>query len=143
LIVTDDDGGSTSVIAQQYVAVYDSNAGFVTGSGWINSPSGAYTANPFMTGKVHFALYQNTKRVPPYWKATEFQFMTGNLNFYSSSYDWLVVAGAKVQNKGIGTINGSGDYVFMVTATDGKKSGGCKDKFRIKIWDKTSGDVVY
>jgi hypothetical protein len=40
---------------------------------------------------------------------TEFQFKAGDLNFHSSAYDWLVVAGARAQFKGVGTINGAGN----------------------------------
>jgi len=43
-----------------------------------------------------------------------------------------------------GTINGSGDYGFMLTAIDGQVNGGGGiDKFRIKIWDKATGAIVY
>ena len=67
-----------------------------------------------------------------------------NLNFQSTSYQWLVIAGAKAQYKGFGTINGSGDYGFLLTATDGQvNGGGGVDKFRIKIWDKATGNVIY
>jgi hypothetical protein len=67
---------------------------------------------------------------------TEFQFKAGDLNFQSSSYEWLVVAGARAQFKGVGTINGAGQYGFMLTAIDGQINGGGNvDKFRIKIWD--------
>lgn len=144
LAVTDDDGGSASVIADQYVVVYDPSAGFVTGGGWINSPSGAYTVDPSMTGMANFGFVSKYKKgatVPE--GQTEFQFKVGNLNFHSSSYDWLVIAGAKAQYKGKGTINGSGDYGFMLTAIDGQLSGDGKDKFRIKIWDRTNNAVVY
>jgi hypothetical protein len=64
-----------------------------------------------------------------------------NLNFHSSSYEWLVVSGARVQYKGTDTINGSGSYGFMLTAIDGQQNGG-GDKFRIKIRDKSAGDAV-
>ena len=76
---------------------------------------------------------------------TEFQFKAGGLNFHSSSYDWLVVAGANAKYKGVGTINGSGNYGFMLTATDEKLTPSTDvDLFRIKIWDKDAGDgVVY
>ena len=50
---------------------------------------------------------------------TEFQFQAGNFNFHSAVYRWLVIAGAKAQYKGTGTINGSGNYGFLLTATDG------------------------
>ena len=65
-----------------------------------------------------------------------------NLNFHSDSYQWLVIAGARAQFKGVGTINGTGNYGFMLTAIDGQISGGGGvDKVRIKIWD--SGGIVY
>ena len=61
------------------------------------------------------------------------------MNFHSTSYEWLVVAGARAQYKGEGTINGSGNYGFMLTAIDGQiNGGGGVDKFRIKIWDKAT-----
>jgi hypothetical protein len=69
----------------------------------------------------------------------------GNLNFNSSTYEWLVVSGARAQYKGVGTINGAGNYGFMLTAIDGQiTGGGGMDKFRIKIWDRDNGDsIVY
>ena len=73
---------------------------------------------------------------------TEFQFKAGDLNFHSTSYELLVVAGARAQYKGSGTINGTGDYRFMLTAIDGQvNGGGGVDKFRIRIWD--SDGVIY
>jgi hypothetical protein len=72
----------------------------------------------------------------------EFQFKAGNLNFHSSSYEWLVVSGARAQYKGNGTINGAGNFGFLLTAIDGQiNGGGGTDKFRIKIWDTSS--IVY
>jgi hypothetical protein len=75
---------------------------------------------------------------------TEFQFKAGDLNVHSTSYDWLVVSGAKAQFKGSGQINGAGNFGFLITSTDGQMpGGGGKDKFRIKITDKLSGATVY
>ena len=122
----------------QYVVVYDPTAGFVTGGGWINSPAGAYSPDPTLTGKATFGFvsqYKKGANVPT--GQTEFQFKVANLNFKSTSYEWLVVAGAKAQYKGIGTINRTGTYRFMLTAIDGDLLAGGKglDKFRIRIWD--------
>jgi hypothetical protein len=65
------------------------------------------------------------------------------MNFNSTSYDWLVVAGAKAQFKGSGKVNGAGSYGFILTAIDDQISGsGGVDKFRIKIWDKNNGDAI-
>jgi hypothetical protein len=48
------------------------------------------------------------------------------------------------QYKGAGTINGSGNYNFLLTALDGSLAGnGIPDGFRIKITDPNTGAVVY
>ena len=75
--------------------VYDPNAGFVTGGGWINSPAGAYAADPSLTGQGELRLRRrSTRRAPTVPNGeTEFQFQAGNLNFHSDAYQWLVVAG--------------------------------------------------
>jgi hypothetical protein len=66
------------------------------------------------------------------------------MDFRSTSYQWLVIAGAKAQYKGWGQINGEGDYGFLLTAIDGQVSGGVGvDKFRIKIWEKETGNILY
>ena len=136
LTVTDNNNASGSSIFQ-YVVIYDPNGGFVTGGGWINSSAGAYTANPSLTGKATFgfvAKYEKGATVPT--GNTEFQFNAGNLNFKSTSYEWMVVAGGKAQYKGIGTINGIGNYRFMLTVIDGDllANGKEADTFRIRIW---------
>jgi PKD repeat protein len=144
LMVTDDDGGSDESMFQ-YVVVYDPEAGFVTGGGWIASPERAYAPDPGLTGRASFGFvsrYQTGATTPT--GETEFQFRVANLNFHSSSYQWLVISGAKAQYKGSGTINGGGDYGFILTATDGQiNGGGGVDKFRIKIWDTATGIIVY
>jgi len=144
LTVTDKDGGSGQAVFQ-YVVVYDPNGGFVTGGGWINSPAGAYTPNPTLAGKATFGFvskYQHGATAPT--GNTQFTFHVASMNFNSTSYDWLVIAGARAQYKGTGTINGSGDYEFTLTAIDGQiNGGGGVDKFRIKIRDKATNQIVY
>jgi len=145
--LTDDDNG-TAISKYEFVVVYDPTGGFVTGGGWIDSPGGACRlteACQNATGRANFGFvskYQKGANVPT--GETEFQFKAGNLNFKSTSYEWLVVSGAKAQYKGEGTINSTGKYGFLLTATDGQApGGGGVDKFRIKIWDKVTGQVVY
>ena len=140
-----DEAGNKATDSRNFV-VYDPAAGFVTGGGWIDSPPGAYTADPSMTGKATFGFvsgYEKGAAVPT--GRTQFQFKAANLNFHNSSYDWLVVEGACSQFKGVGTINGTGKYGFMLTAIDGAlPGGGGADKFRIKIWNRESGGgIVY
>jgi hypothetical protein len=142
--VTDDDKGLATT-TYEYIVVYDPSAGFVTGGGWINSQVGAYTADPGLSGKASFGFVSKYKKgmtVPT--GETEFQFHVADFNFHSTSYEWLVVSGALAQYKGSGTINGGGDYGFILTATDGQVTGGGgMDKFRIKIWNKATSAVVY
>lgn len=117
--VTDEGGrsGSRSSVLDvpAYVVVYDPSAGFVTGGGWIQSPEGACTwsgcaADGSTVGKANFGFvsrYRRGANTPD--GNTEFHFKAGSLAFRSGSYDWLVVAGARAQFKGVGTIGGSGD----------------------------------
>ena len=127
------------------LAIYDPEGGFVTGGGWINSPEGAYMQDITLTGKANFGFVSKYKKgttIPT--GQTEFQFKVGNLNFRSDNYDWLVVAGARAQFKGTGTINGTGYYGFMLTAIDGEQPGGNgMDRFRNKIWDAETDEIVY
>jgi hypothetical protein len=138
--VTDKDDGTGTLTATDYIVIYDPDGGFVTGGGWIDSPAGAYAPDPDLTGKANFGFVSKYKKGADKPSGnTEFQFKAGDLNFHSSSYDWLVVAGRdKAKYKGSGTINGGGNYGFMLTATDGSP-----DTFRIKIWNVATGDAVY
>jgi FtsP/CotA-like multicopper oxidase with cupredoxin domain len=126
------------------IVVYDPNAGFVTGGGTITSAAGAYVANASLTGIASFGFvskYKKGANVPD--GETEFSFHVASFNFHSTAYEWLVVAGAKAQYKGTGTVNGVGNYGFLLSAVDGQvNGGGGVDKFRIKIWDINNGDAV-
>jgi hypothetical protein len=135
LTVTDA-GGLTDSKIYQYVVIYDPNGGFVTGGGWINSPAGAYAADPTAVGRANFGFVSKYKRGASAPQGeTEFQFKAGDLNFHSTSYEWMVISGAKARYRGVGTINGAGSYEFELTAWDGQASGGDGvDKFRIRIY---------
>jgi len=83
------------------------------------------------TGKATFGFVSKYKKgaTTPDGN-TEFQFHAGDLNFHSTSYDWLVVTGSNYAKfKGVGTINGTGEYKFQIWAGDDDP-----DTFRIKIW---------
>jgi hypothetical protein len=130
--------------APSLVAVYDASSGFVTGGGTISSPVGAYVPAPSLTGPANFGFvskYQKGAALPV--GNTQFDFQLANLMFKSTSYQWLVVSGARAQYKGFGTLNGVAGYGFLLTAIDGQvNGGGGTDKFRIKIWD-ANNVVVY
>jgi hypothetical protein len=136
---------NTSTEECAFLAVYDPEGGFVTGGGWIDSPQGAYVADPSLTGKATFGFVSKYKKgADTPTGQTEFQFKVADLNFHSDNYQWLVAAGPQAKFKGTGTINGAGDFGFMVTAIDGQiNGGGGTDKFRIKIWEIATDVVVY
>jgi hypothetical protein len=139
-----DPTGNVSTPVCTLLAVYDPAAGFVTGAGKIDSPLGAYALDPKLNGSARFAFvsrYVRGATVPE--GNTQFTFQAATLDFRSTSYEWLVVAGARAQFKGLGTINGAGNFGFMLTSIDGDlNGGGGTDKFRIKIWDHMNGDAV-
>jgi hypothetical protein len=140
LTVTDKDGAS-GLSSFSYVVVYNPSAGFTTGGGWFNSPAGADAANPALTGKASFgfnAKYQSGATVPT--GNTEFKFPAAGLNFHGTSYDWLVITTNQAQYQGSGTINGAGNYGFLVTAQD--NGGTTPDLIRMKIWDKNNNNAV-
>jgi hypothetical protein len=143
LNITAGNNWCTSSASYDYIVVYDPAAGFVTGGGWIDSPPGASIQYPDASGKANFgfvAKYKKGQTIPT--GNTEFQFKAGFLNFKSSAYEWLLVAGEKAKFKGEGTINGTGSYGFLISASDGDKKGD-PDALRIKIWDVYSDAVVY
>ena len=142
--IIDSYGNVASETAIAYIVIYDPSAGFVTGSGWIESPPGAYLIDETITGKAHFGFvsrYQSGATIPT--GRTDFRFKAADLLFEGVAFEWLVVAGANTKFKGTGTINGTGNYGFMLTATDGSiNGGGGSDKFRIKIWDIDASETV-
>jgi len=133
----------TNPIQCIFLAVYDPSAGFVTGGGWIDSPSSACPI--FCSGAVGKATFgfvskyitQKDKTTPVLTGNTEFQFHAGNVNFKSTNYEWLVVSqnGTRAQYKGTGAMNGVPGYGFLLTALESP------DRFRMKIWNAT--ETIY
>jgi hypothetical protein len=128
------------------LAVYDPDGGFVTGGGRIDSPAGAYASDPAASGRANFGFvskYKKGRSVPD--GQTQFTFIAGDLRFHSTAYEYLLVnkGDSRAQFKGSGTINGAGDYRFMIWATDGDLDGGGLDTFRIRIWEQLTGGVEY
>ena len=148
LIVLDQEflSGTTTTVngVEAFVVVYDPNGGSVSGGGWIDSPPGALVAQPSATGKAQFSFtskYQNGANVPT--GHAQVQFSAGDLRFQSKAYEWLVVSGRFALCRGTGTINGSGNYRFMLTSVDGDQpNGGGVDKLRIRIWSDSDG-LIY
>jgi hypothetical protein len=143
--VTDNHGASGSLTCE-YAVIYDPSGGHINGQGRISSPLGAYRPDHALIGEVRFGFvsnYQNGAQAPD--GHTAFDFRAHNLVFNSVSYDWLIISGYRARYQGVGQINDSGNYGFMVSVIDGNVSGGGGvDKFRIKIWNRDNDNsVVY
>lgn len=142
--VTDDDGGVGRFLLET-VVVFDPAAGSARGAGWFESPLGAHPADESATGRATFgflARYRKDAAEPV--AHTGFRLKTGRLAFESTSYDWLVITGAKAHFRGTGRVDGSGSYGFQITAIDGQDHDASgPDRIRIRVWDSGSGRVVY
>lgn len=140
-----DDDGATGSAQFLYVVVYDPAGGFVTGGGLIDSQAGAYVPDPSVAGRAQFAFiskYQKGASIPQ--GTTSFRFNAADFVFASTSYEWLVVSGAKATYKGRGTVNGAGDYGFLLSTVDGDSQAvPGPDRLRLKVWDRAAGTVIY
>ena len=144
LYVEDDDGGFAEQLAQ-YIVVYDSKAGFVTGGGWIWSPEGALALDPEWSGKVTFGFVSKYVKgnIPPMGN-TEIRLQTETMKFTSTSYNWLVVDENQAIFTGTGLLDEQPGYGFLIAVTDAlPKGNNGADKIRIKVWEIASGDLIY
>ena len=137
----------------------DGGAGTADTSVTVNNVAPIVTADQTASGKLSFgfvARSTKSKGSSTFSGQTQINFRAGDLNFHSSAYDSLVFDGAKATYSGTGTINGSGEFGFVVSVIDttlegrggkgGKKAqagSAGKDKFRIRIFDNNTGAVIY
>jgi hypothetical protein len=149
-LIIEDACGAIATSIFEYVVIYDPDGGFVTGRGWIHSPAGAYFADASLEGKASFGFVSKYTKgrnsISEVDGNTNFQFRNADFSFKSSDHDdmSLVISGDRATYKGVGAINGSGSYKFMVVAIDGDMNGETKpDRFRIKIWESNSDDLLY
>ena len=81
-VTVTDDGGLSASSVFQFVVVFDTTEGFVTGSGSIQSAAGSYVADPTLKGTARFGFhvrYAKGALVPS--GTNMFRFRLGNLNF--------------------------------------------------------------
>jgi hypothetical protein len=143
LTVTDQRGAFGSSTAIPGVIVIDLLVGSITGNGAINIPPVGFVAALAATksNKLTFHLsakYAGGQPVP--LGNTAFDFIATHRIFRSTHLDWLVISGRTASYEGSGTINGAGSYNFFVSAESGGRGA---SKIRIRIWDQSTGSVVY
>lgn len=160
-----DDGGGEGV-ARTRLVVFDPDAGSVTGHGHIASPRGALSSMRWASGQAEFELrsaYAPGASRP----GGEVELHLGRFQFRSRTHDWLVVSGDKAQVAGSGEVDGKSGFGFLLTAYDENGGKGCEDegresddddrrgrgsrhhsrsppdRFRLEVWNRSTGVVVY
>jgi hypothetical protein len=133
-----DNFGNQDASEYQFVVVYDPSGGALLGGGGIDSPPGAYRPDPAVDGALafgFFARYERGQRFPT--GRAEIHLKGADLNFQSTSFDWLVISGGYAWLKGSGLVNGQPGYKILIWAQDGSP-----DTFRVRIWQVVSGVEV-
>ena len=117
----------------------------VVEAGTFTSPAGAYPSVPAATSRATFAF---ATAYPP--GATSlvgtatFHLQRPNFRFHATTLDSLTVVGNFITIQGRGRVNNAGDYKFRISALDVSPPGGNPpDRFRIRIWERTTGTLVY
>lgn len=142
--VDDGDGGTDRDTATATpLAVYDPEAGSVSGGGQIDSLAGALISAP---GSDHVsfsvaARYRTTSSTTPNG-SVNWRLPAANFRFSSTSLSWLVVSGSGFQVGGTGEVNRAGTYRFVLTGIDGRLPGGAGDRVRLRVWDPSASDAV-
>jgi hypothetical protein len=123
----------------------DPKVGFINGGGWFTSPMDSYVNDLNSTGKTSFeffAMYNNEEDSVP---TGETQMQTSDFNFYSTSYEWLIVTNnncAKLKGSGVVTVDSSREYSFLLTVCE--ESPTREDHMiRIKIWSALDDFAIY
>jgi hypothetical protein len=134
-LVVSDEYGASDIAYSGHIAVYDPHAGFVTGSGWMDSPIRAFIADPTLTGKAKFSFdvkYANSVNQPT--GQMSFDFDAGNLHYRSTSCEWLVVGVTATNFESVGSINGVPGYHCQMTV---RESSGNR-QLTVRIWSLSS-----
>ncbi len=141
----DAQAGGRTIARMAFENYFQEKRGFVGGSGWINSPLGAVPKTYAARGSASFSFFANLNSpLSMPIGVIQFEFKTGSVKFLGTTIDSLVSAGGRAEITGTGTVNGSGKFNFRVTLYDGDVFGDSgPDRFRIRIWNKFTGVVVY
>jgi hypothetical protein len=106
--------------------------------------TGDYLRDLSLIGKLGFGFNSKYTAATNPKGQTEVNFKLGNFEFNSLSYEYLAIVGNRAQFQGFGKVNGASGYDFILTVVDGDANGGDGvDKFRLKIWNKNTGVIVF
>ena len=125
------------------IVIYDPNAGFVTGGGYITHTGSMTPAGTGRQGQLRIRRQvqegrlapRRRDRVPVQGLQHQLPLDVARLAHREEHHQWPERRRPEGVVPGFGTINGTGDYRFQVTLIDK----GNTDYFRIKIWNATTG----
>jgi len=143
-----DDRDAAHTLTGGYVAVRRADGGHVAGSGWITSPAGAYVADEEQAGRAEFGFVAATGPEMTGPGPAALRLRLGGWEFAATSHRGYVVDGPQVRFNGRGTVNGAGDYEYLVGLNDEAlrepvPGDGGRDRFWIRIRETDTGTVVY
>ena len=136
----EDAAGNWSEPVEAFLVVYDPDAGFATGGGWIIPGTEPGDVLPGITGedKANFGFVVKYKKgaTSPDGQL-EFHYRVGDFNVHSTEMHWMVINSNWAKFQGYATINSYPDglFQFRVDARDGNLNGGNQeDRFILKVW---------
>ena len=112
-------------------------------NGYFNSDAGYYL--PDLSTSGQFSLNINIKeKYPNVFQADNVQmkFPAANLIFNGSEVEYLLVDQNQITIRGSGTIKGSGNYEYLITAYDGGVIPN-DDKVKVALWEKSNEEIIY
>jgi PKD repeat protein len=137
LTVTDNDGGTSSVL-YQYVSVYvPTSSGLFSGARFFNNPAGAF---PNTSGQVKFGISMKYDNFSQPTGNASMMFNNADIDFNATSFTYFVTSGDKAYIKGTGDLNGIPGYTFFVSGIDGQSTSG-QDLIRFQI--KLGSTTIY
>lgn len=136
--VWDDDGAwDTAVLGEVFVFDPDD---FVTGGGWVRSPSGALASDQAHTGRATFGFIVRYDRSGAVRGSLELQ-VHRELNVHATGFDTLTIFDGVAHFSGDATVNGETGFSFEAVATDERHATSDVDLFWIEITGP--GGLVY
>jgi hypothetical protein len=148
MTVTDASGqlGTSSTVdgLDATIVVCPSTGGYIAGGGWIDTPRGAYTADPAFFGKAGFAFVSTSAGSAESTSGElELDLHRQGFKFNAVSFESQTVSGSKALLRGTGTVNGAGGYKFLLATISSSFLDDGANRMRLKIWNGSTGAVIY
>jgi photosystem II stability/assembly factor-like uncharacterized protein len=108
------------------------------------NPAPAVTSGPIVMGVINFDFSANPAAAKNAKAENLINLILGDFEFSALSYDFKALAGPRTQFKGVGKVNHEAGYSYTLTVIDGQaNNGGGVDRFRLKIRNDKTGEIVF